>query len=161
MKLEKGQSLIEVLIALAAATAIVAAIAVTVITSLRNVDYTKNQNLATQYSREGIEVTRQLAKNGWDNFLTYDGYYCLSQNSTNLTPKVGINCGQNVGDANPTKRIFFREIDISPSSALCSGNTKVISSVSWSDSKCSTGNIFCHSVVLETCLADINSIKAP
>ncbi len=66
-----------------------------------------------------------------------------------------------MGDSDPAKRIFVREININPSSGECSANTKVKSEVSWSDSKCLTGNPFCHKVSLETCLADINTVKTP
>lgn len=153
--LQEGQSLIEVLIALAAAVAVVAAIAVTVVTSLSNVDFTKNQNLATQYAGEGMEVVRQLAKNNWTDFIdTYKSVnYCLAQGGS-LTV-MGIACNQNVG-------IFKRQIVIKQDDIdKCSGNVKVESKVYWSDSRCLEGDVFCHNVSLESCLADINTIKAP
>lgn len=164
--LQRGQSLIEVLIALAAAVAVVAAIAVTVVTSLSNVDFTKNQNLATQYSREGLEVVRQIAKNNWTNFTTYrSSNYCLADINVNpaLTVMEPSGCNQNVGLQNGNY-IFKRQIVISQDdSSKCSGNgnVKVESIVSWSDSRCQTGTVFCHNVSLESCLADINTIKAP
>lgn len=154
-KSEKGQSLIEVLIALAASVAIVTAIAVTVITSLSNVEFTKNQNLATQYSREGIEIIRQKAKDNWISFSSiYTSVnYCLDSNGV-LTVMLG-SCSQNVG-------IFKRQITINQSDvSKCSGGVKVISRVLWSDSKCLTGNAFCHDVQLDTCLANINNTQGP
>lgn len=153
---QRGQSLIEVLIALAAAVAVVAAIAVTVVTSLSNVDFTKNQNLATQYSGEGLEVVRQLAKNNWTDFINnYQGVnYCLDQGGY-LTVMQGISCSQNVG-------IFKRQIVINQNdSNKCSGSVGVTSIVSWSDGRCLSGNPFCHDISLNSCLADINKIIAP
>lgn len=163
-RLQKGQTLIEVLIALAAAVAVVAAIAVTVVTSLSNVDYTKNQNLATQYSREGLEIIRQIAKNNWTDFSTNPNYrtgsYCLSEGSSLPQPEV-VTCAQNVGLQNGNY-ILKREIIINQNDATyCSGNVSVISTVSWSDSRCQTGNSFCHKVSLESCLANINTVKSP
>lgn len=158
---QRGQSLIEVLIALAAAVAIAAAIAVTVITSLNNVDFTKNQNLATQYSREGLEVVRQLAKNNWTNFTsTYQSVnYCLSEGSSDLTLMGPSGCSQNVGLQNENY-LFKRQIVIDQNPvSKCVGTIDVTSIVSWSDNRCLVGNVFCHSVSLESCFADINTIK--
>lgn len=152
---EKGQSLIEVLIALAASVAVVTAIAITVITSLANVEFTKNQNLASQYSREGMEITKKIAKDNWGSFInTYTSKnYCL--NDTNSLEVMGAGgCGQNVG-------IFIRQIVIEQDSVLCENSIKVSSNVSWSDSKCTSEDPFCHTVTIESCFADINTIQAP
>ncbi len=152
---ERGQTLIEVVIALAAAVAIISAIVITVVTSLSNVEFTKNQNLASQYAREGMEVVRQMARNSWPTFTTYTGVnYCLSQGSATLTTMPPTGCGQNVG-------IFVRQITIDQTSVSCSNSAKVTSTVFWTDSKCSTGAIFCHQVQLQTCVADINTVKTP
>ncbi len=154
---ESGQSLIEVLIALAASVAVVSAIVVTVITSLNNAQFTKNQNLATQYSRQGMEIVRQIAKNNWADFQTYTNRdYCLDKESTSLSTMTGLNCGLNIDS------LFSRQITIIQSgSTYCTNSVEVKSSVSWSDSKCQTGSILCHDILLRSCLADINSVKAP
>lgn len=156
IKNQNGQSLIEVLIALAASVAVVTAIAITVITSLSNVEFTKNQNLAAQYSREGMEIVRKIAKDNWANFIsTYTGVnYCLDQGSSTLRVMGAGGCTQNVG-------IFVRQITIDQNSASCQNSVRVTSTVSWSDSKCQVGNVFCHKVVMESCLAEINTIQAP
>lgn len=155
MKSQKGQTLIEVLVAMATGVAVMSAIAVTVITSLSNVEFTKNQNLATQYSREGLEVVRRLAKSNWATFSSYTStFYCLAKGSTTLTIRTGIKCGQNVD-------IFVREINIEQSSPTCGGNAKILSMVSWSDSKCGRDDVFCHQVRLDSCIANINTILAP
>lgn len=154
---ESGQSLIEVLIALAASVAVVSAIVVTVITSLNNAEFTKNQNLATQYSRQGMEIVRQIAKNNWVDFLTYTSRnYCLDKGSTNLSVMTGLNCGLNIDN------IFARQITIIQSgSTYCISSAEVISSVSWSDSKCQAGNVLCHDIKLRSCLAEVNAVRAP
>lgn len=157
MKNELGQSLIEVLIALAASVAVVSAIVVTVITSLSNAEFTKNQNLATEYSRQGMEIVRQIAKNNWNDFLTYTSRnYCLNKDSAALSLMTGLNCGLNIGN------LYDRKITIiQTGSTYCVESTEIISSVSWSDSKCQTGSVLCHEIKLRSCLADINSVKAP
>lgn len=157
MKRESGQSLIEVLIALAASVAVVSAIVVTVITSLNNAQFTKNQNLATEYSREGLEIVRQIAKNNWNNFLTYTNRdWCLNKGSSTLTIMTGLNCGMNIDS------MFDRKITIIQSgSTYCTNSAEVVSSVVWSDSKCLSGTVLCHEIKLRSCLADINSVKTP
>lgn len=153
---QKGQSLVEALVALAAAAVIVSAIAVAVITSVNNSDFSRNQNLATQYAQEGIEVLRNLSQTDWVNFSTFAGTYCLAQDSTTLTTPSGSGCTQNVSS------YYIRQVTITPVSGNCSGNTKILVSVSWSDGKCtSSSNPFCHKVVLDSCLANINSTTLP
>lgn len=160
---EKGQTIIEVLVALAAAVAVVTAIAITVITSLGNVEFTKNQNLATQYARQGAEYIRKIAKDNFQNFSkNYTSpSYCLDQNG-NLTIMLGSDCGLNVGCINSICT-FVRRIDlVQTDNTYCSGNTKVSATVEWSDSKCTSLSApFCHNVTVDSCLANINSIQAP
>lgn len=154
MKLnQKGQTLIEVLVAMATAVAVMSAIAVTVITSLSNVEFTKNQNLATQYSREGLEVVKRLARSNWSQFITtYNARnYCLAKGQTTPTAMGPNGCGQNVDT-------FRRQIDIELNSGSCDSNARVTSIVSWFDSKCGSGNVFCHEVRLDSCVANINPI---
>jgi type II secretory pathway pseudopilin PulG len=149
---EKGQTLIEVLVAMATAVAVMSAIAVTVVTSLSNVEFTKNQNLATQYSREGLEVVKRLARSNWPLFLNYNARnYCLAKGTTTLTTMGPNGCGQNVD-------IFRRQIDIEQNSSSCDSSARVTSIVSWFDSRCGSSNVFCHEVRLDSCVANINPI---
>ena len=162
-KSELGQSLIEVLVALAAAVAVISAIAITVITSLQNVEYTKNQNLATQYANEGLEIVKRIGRSNWQTLRSYNTqFYCLDKGSTIPVAKVG-SC-----PANSSVWIYTREITIQLDNACGNddgkGNlnkVKVASVVSWSDSKCGSSKPFCHQVALYTCLANINTTQAP
>lgn len=155
IKYQSGQALIEALVALAAAVAVISAIAITVITSLQNVEFTKNQNLATQYAGEGLEIVRRIGRSNWQTLQAYNATnYCLAKGSTVLTPMGGSSCGQNVG-------IYVRQINIELNSPSCQTNVKVRSTVKWSDSKCGSSDVFCHEVRLDSCLANINPIQAP
>ncbi len=153
---QKGQSLVEALVAMTAAVIIVSAIAVAVITSVNNSDFSKNQNLATQYAQEGIEILRNLSQSNWNSFSTYSGTYCLNQGSTTLTIPTNVNCPQNINS------FFVRQISITQTSDSCSGNAKISISVSWGDGKCTNAsNPYCHKVLLDSCLANINSTGLP
>jgi len=56
---QKGQGLVEALIALGAAVIIIAAITIAVITAVSNSDFSTEQNLATGFAQQGMEIVRQ------------------------------------------------------------------------------------------------------
>ena len=57
---DQGQSLIEVLTALAISIMVVVALVAGVTYAIRNLTYAKNQSLATQYAQEGLEAARKM-----------------------------------------------------------------------------------------------------
>jgi type II secretory pathway pseudopilin PulG len=69
---QKGQVLIEALVALGVAVVIIGVVVIVVINSLNNVELAKNENLATQYAKEGIEVVKELSETNW-NALAVNG----------------------------------------------------------------------------------------
>lgn len=155
-KSEYGQTLIEVLVALSAAIAVLFGITIAVISSLNNAQFTQNQNLANKYAAEGMEIIRQLRDSSSSGLSQYSNiYYCLDQNG-NLTAK-GLGCGQNVG-------VFMREINLEQNSSSCGGETGVLSTalVSWSDSACTNiSDPYCHQVKLISCFSNPVTIAAP
>ena len=159
---QKGQTLIEILLAFSVCILVLSAIIVGITTSLSNTQYTKNQNLANSYAKEAMAVVRQIRDSGWNKFISYTNNvtYCLSKNSTILTepnPPL-ISCGQNVS-------IFSREINFVHSSSDCSNGdisgSKVTIRVSWSDNKCPVGTPFCHKVELITCFSNTDQKQEP
>lgn len=152
--MRKGQSLIEALVALGAAVVVVSAITVTVMSSLSNVEFSRDQNLATQYSQQGLEFMRQVSQGNWVLFSSYvASRYCLAKDATAIVPinPATNTCGQNYGN-------FIREVDIEQNSQSCSGNVKTTVIVSWSDGKCTDiNNKFCHNVTLYSCLSNASS----
>lgn len=158
--MQKGQSLIEALVALGAAVIIISAITITVISSLNNVEFSRDQNLASQYAKEGLELIRQINQDNstFLTSLTNKKTYCLGKGETTPIEKVGVepfSCGQNYNN-------FIREIEITPSSVECSGNFKIVATVYWTDGKCVGNSSFCHNVILHTCLSSANdNVVAP
>lgn len=164
---EKGQSLVEALIALGVATIVVAAMAVAAITAVNNSDFSKYQDLATNYSQEGIEILRQQSQTSWSAFYGKVGQspnestYCFAQNATNLADLVAAPTGCATKNINS---FFVREVKLIQlpgvpvndiNAPACSGIVQVIVNVSWTDGKCSSG-VFCHNVTLKSCLTNIN-----
>lgn len=156
MKREKGQTLVEALIALGVAIVIISAIVVSVISSLSNAQFTKNQNQANHFAQEGMEIVRGIRNSSWTTFSALSStYYCLSANSTTLVVRGADGCGQNVG-------IFVREVLVEHSSASCVGTSRITVNVSWSDSKCTdTSNTFCHKVDFISCLGNNGAVPTP
>lgn len=153
-----GQTLLEALIALGAAVVIISVMSILVLSSLNNAQFSKKQNQATQYAQQGIEILKNLSQSNWATFASYSsGSYCLSQNSTTLTP-IGTGCGQNVG-------IFSREIDIAKNSTSCNPSTNnalITVIVSWSDNKCTSAtDPFCHKVKLISCIYNSTTVTSP
>jgi Tfp pilus assembly protein PilV len=155
MRNELGQSLVEALVALGIAVIIVSAVAIAVISAVNNSDFSKNQNLATQFAQQAMELLKQKSSDNWQSFSVFSGTYCLNQDSTTLIAAAPT-CAKNINN------FFVRQVTINQNDPSCSNNAKVVVSVLWSDGKCtSSSNVFCHSVVLDSCLANINSSLAP
>lgn len=162
----RGQTLIEVLIALSIAVVIVAAVAVSVLSALNNAQFTKNQNMATQYAQEGMEIVRNLRNSDWNNFKNLSGLYCLDKNNPTLFIRDGsVPQGCSHGGSAPQNvdALFVRQVDIEysplpgPVPAPCSSNErKVTVSVSWASGKCTnTNNVYCHSAKVSSCFNDV------
>lgn len=154
MKNQFGQSLVEALVALGAAIVVISAVVVATITALNNADFSKNQNLATQYAQQAMEILRQQSETNWNSFSAYSGKYCLSKGSSTLIP-AGATCPVNVDN------FFIRTINIAQNNANCSGAAKVSVIVSWNDGKCNSSSSYCHNVTLDSCLANINNTLSP
>ncbi|MCJ7792877.1 MAG: hypothetical protein MUP45_02780 [Candidatus Marinimicrobia bacterium] len=69
----QGQSLIEVLTALAIAVLVIVALVAGVTYAVRNLTYAKNQALATQYAQEGLEAARRMRDEDPETFFQ-DGF---------------------------------------------------------------------------------------
>ena len=153
---EKGQTLVEALIALGVAIVIISATVISVISSLSSTQFTKNQNQANHFAQEGMEIVRGIRNSSWVSFLNLSStYYCLSTSSATLTPRGAGGCTQNIG-------IFVREVVIEHSSPSCIGTSRVTVNVSWSDSKCTdSSNTFCHKVTLISCFGNNNAVPTP
>lgn len=125
----KGQSLIEVLIALGIGVLVIVALVQSLVTSIKNSQFAKNQNLATRYSQDAVENIRSKRDNlGWSTmFSTYNNKtYCIGTGINSWTVKSG-SCPV------LTDTIFTREAKFSdPGSSLEKLLVEV--TTSWTDS---------------------------
>ena len=155
----KGQTLIEALIALGVSVVIVGAIALSIISGINNATFSKNQNLATAYAQEGMDIVHQQSESDWETFKNIaSGTYCLDQNATSLDS--GSDC---ISVITPNISSFFlRKVKIDPAGSGCSSGEKVSVIVAWSDGKCTgPGNSLCHNITLDSCITQINSVTGP
>ncbi len=152
---QKGQSLIEAIVALSAAVLIISAIAVAVLTSVGNSDYSKNQNKATVYAQEELESLREESEINWSGFFAQaSGIYCVGPD------EILVSSVANCSSAN-LDNYYIRQVDLYDfNSPECINSRRVKVSVMWSDGKCAT-NQFCHNVVLDSCFADNNTLPTP
>jgi prepilin-type N-terminal cleavage/methylation domain-containing protein len=145
----KGQTLIEVLVALGIIAVVATALSAVVVTSMGNARFSQDQNMATQYSQEGLEIMRQIRDNDYVAFRNLNnGNYCLAKGSGALAP----DCfSANVDN-------FLRKVTIAQSG--CGVNVaSVVVTVSWQSSRCSSANSFCHNAKLSTCLSSVNPVQ--
>jgi type II secretory pathway pseudopilin PulG len=151
-----GQTLIEALIALGVSIVVIAAIALAVLTAMNNVTFSKNQNLATGYAQQGMDILRQQSESDWttfDNTCLVTGYpctYCLDQGAIVL----GSDC-----TSTNINSFFLRKVKIEHLGSGCLTGDKVTVIVSWRDGKCTdASNLYCHNVTLNSCFTEINNV---
>lgn len=169
---QSGQTIIEVVIALSTAVVIVSAISLSILTALRNVQYTQTQATATRYAQEGMEFMRFTRDANYATFnaLSQNTTYCLAKNSSTLTISSSMytnpNCGDNVD-------LYSRAIVLEKNSVYCAPvtpqaltptpvntGTKVTVIISWTDSNCPSSTR-CHQSRLESCLSDFTVVATP
>ncbi len=137
---QKGQTLVEVIIALALATVAITALLTTVLSSLNNTEDSQSQNEATQYSQQGLEVLRSMVK------LPDLGDHCLGSNN---------DVNENTCVAPNIDGKYIRKVSIENGNPTCGDNTlrHVTVSTSWNNGDC--GGTYCKSSKLESCMSNI------
>lgn len=150
----KGTTLIEVLVALAAAVVVITTVTVLGVSSLNNVQFTNDQHKATQYAQEGIEFVRGLRNSNYDAFKTYSGLYCFGSFQATLGTPTASCTTKNIDNK------FIRSVLITQNGGCGLNLVHTAVTVVWTDSKCTSGN-YCHESKLTSCFSTVNPISAP
>jgi Tfp pilus assembly protein PilV len=128
-KEEKGQSLFEVVLALAIAALIIIAIVALATISIRNANFSRNQSLATRHAQESIEWLRGQRDEDWDTFAVraLTPLWCLK--SLSWTSAIIGECGSSgfISDTIFKREVSFLILDAS------SIDTEV--KISWQDTQ--------------------------
>ena len=137
----RGQMLLEALIAISIFMIALVVITVTVITAVANSRFTQDQNSANKYAQEGIENVRVV---GYGRIKRITGTISMGDNGRLNDPPL-------VDTVNVDGK-FKRYITFTQNGGPCTSGTRIEVVVSWSSSKCTTGNTFCHESRQSTCL---------
>ncbi len=161
----KGQGLVEALVALGVISIVLSAIAIAVISSVNNSDYSTKQNKATSYAQTELETLSQLSKTNWATFNTYDGTYCVGEDGQLGTSQAAICTFPNLDNETLIRQVDFNKNDdsCSPGTGSIKG-TSVTVTVKWADGKCGLVNqerSFCHNAQVRSCYTDINTLPTP
>ena len=157
---QKGQTLIEVLVALSVSGIVLTAISNAILSGLTNSLSSKSQNQATAYAQQGMEQIRQLRDSDWDAFSTNIlpeptpnvlKTFCMNKtDDLRSSLSTAANTSLCLASSDGLKRSIVTEYGVAP----CVNATKVTVTVFWTDNKCQAGNAFCHNVKLSSCLSD-------
>ncbi len=146
----KGSTLIEAVISLGIITIIVTGVTVVVTTALSNSQHSVNQNSATEFAQEGLEIVRSIRNSNYNQFKNFDGTYCLDKGDIMLGSPVSSCSTPNVDN-------FIRSVVIQQSPGCAADIASVTVTTSWSSSKCPSES-FCHKSELSTCMLTENPV---
>ncbi len=76
---KKGQSLIEVVVAVGVVVLLVTGLIVGSTASMKGSEFSVAKSRALKYSQEGIELSRSLRDGSWATFAARSGLYCLAK----------------------------------------------------------------------------------
>lgn len=146
--LQKGETLLEALVALGLVAIVITAIANVVTVSLNNAQYNENQSLATKYAQQGLETVRQIRNASYASFRTYNGLYCFGKGQTSLgVPQSS--CTTANADT------FVRSVVIENTPGCAANVSRVTVNVAFTDGKCTDGS-YCHVQSHSSCLTTVN-----
>ncbi len=157
---QKGQTLIEALIALSIIMIILTSLSTILASSLFNSQFIKEQNRANKYSQEGVEMVRAFQESNILGFKELEtGVYCIDaggDNSIDLMadpdPAVTCDTEPNVGGNMQREISVVRDILCdTPPDPLGDGLSDVTVTTRWNSSKCD-GADFCHEAKVVTSL---------
>lgn len=124
MKMEKGQSLFEVVFAVGVMAIVLVGVISLAAKSVRTSTFSNSNAIATKYAQEAIEWLRKQRDDGWSNLSSRIGTTCLSSNP--LSTWGGSGSCPITGDTYFNRRVILTSISASSIDAAVE--------VSWSDS---------------------------
>lgn len=132
--LNLGQSLFEVVVALAVSTVIITALVALASNSIRNATFSKNNTVASRYAQEATEWLRSQRDNDPTVFLSNaQGVWCMQTLSWE-NPQRLCDAGEEI-----SQTPFVRNISFSTGTFVVNGENKTLItanvSVSWNDAQ--------------------------
>jgi Tfp pilus assembly protein PilV len=147
-KIQRGQSLFEVVVAIAISAIIIVTIVALVTNSIRNSTFSKNQSLASNYAQQATEWLRGKRDEDVTQFVAKTGTsttWCLDSLPDDLAAVRATACSE---DDVITNTNFIREVKFATTTSTGKTLIEADVAVSWDDSQ---GN---HKVTSATSFAD-------
>lgn len=167
MKNQKGETLIEAILALTIVIVIITGVVTVVITALSGSSSNKNESTALNFAQEGIDILRDVKSSNFTAFSdTYStaGYYCFGNDNVPQDISNCLDTSHNIGTGDFVRKVY---VDLTghlpPPNQLtlkCESGAFAASIVSWSDGKCKT-TANCHQVEIDSCFYNLNTLTAP
>lgn len=135
---QKGQSLFEIIVALAVSTLIIIALVALASTSIKNSTYSRNNTVATRYVQQAMEWLRSERDSDWDSFYlrgSNTSSWCLtSLDWSDSRPEQTCQDDEFI-----TNTFFYRTVHFTPGSVNVNGVDKdfmdVLVKVYWTDTQ--------------------------
>ncbi len=169
----KGQTIVEVVVALAAGIVVLSALTLMMLSSLNNASEGSSRTIATQYAQDGLETIRNIKDTNWNQLVLLsnnaNNTYCMASSCSSLTLTSG-SCGPKLSTCGLNLSNFSRQVDIKANDAKCIPQNPVpgknfiraVVTVSYSDGKCtSSANPYCHNVQVESCFTNYDTRSTP
>lgn len=154
-----GQTIIEAAIALSSIMIVLAAISVSITSSVNNSQFIRNQSMASKYAQQGMEYLRYIRNNDPNTFFATwgSGTYCLDaiNFAANSLSSPGAQCTSIATSL--TGGPFIREVILAPLSGDCSNGTRATVNVYWSSGKCPSSSRYCHKSTLISCFSQLSA----
>ena len=159
---ERGQTLIEVIIAIALCGLVLVGVAKLIASSFTNVDFSEEQVNASNIAQQGMAIIGNLHDTDYTTFQNHVGNtYCLGQNQDITTISASaVPCATPNAGPNPSSYTYIRSIALQ-NGGSCSGtnNVQVTVKVQWNDKDCGSSS-YCHSSQLVSCYSNANVAPA-
>lgn len=150
----RGDTLIEVLIALGIVVVVISAVTVLGISSLSNARFSATQDQAAKYTQEGMEIVRGIRNSNYAGYASYSGTYCLGKDATSLGSSVPSCTTPNIDD------LYIRSVEIVQDGGCGTNLAHTTVRVAFTDNKCSGGS-YCHETTLDSCLSTRAPVQGP
>ena len=165
----KGQTLIEVIVAIAVCALILLGVTRMITSSFTNVNFSEAQVSASSYAQQGMDYIGNIHDTDYAKFRSYigAGTYCYDEYNTptsftlDSTAKCVTSQIPNVGLGGGIDRAFIRSVVVQNSASCPVGgsgtqDTQVIVTVQWNQADCGALTQYCHNSRLVSCFSNAN-----
>lgn len=168
MRSQKGQTLIEALLALTIVIVIITAVVISVIYSVSNSVKNKSETVALDFAQESMNILKDAKSADYSTFTTtYPsvGWKCFPQDAD--APDTTDCTDNNIVDEDNNFKAL-RKVYIDPTgkgtdgvTQKCNANVYFVASVVyWTDGSCKAVSPNCHKIEIDSCFTNTSNLPA-